>query len=344
MVQHDMADVSSEMIDEAFEWVVRSSDDGFSTFEKARLDAWLDRDPAHRTAFELAEITWQKVGQIPKSEYSADWLGEIPGCEADRRPSSERFLTSFLGLRGLVPATVAVALVLALGAFFRTATKGTVQPAYFETEVAKTADVRLSDGSVVTLGAESRISVAFADDSRQIVLQRGEAIFDVASDPDRPFVVDSDWATISVVGTTFEVSRTPGATAVAVLEGVVSVQPGLMSETDESTSVSELTAGQQVTGTRTGLSRVRAVDTDAIGAWQRGELVYVSAPLSEILADADRYYPGDIQIMERDVESLTLSLIVEADDTGGLLDTLESALPIRVNRLNDGTVLVHSEL
>ena len=338
-----MADVSDDLINEAFEWIARSSDDDFSAFEQAQLDAWLDRDPAHRTAFELAKMTWDKVEQIPKSEYSADWFKEILDLEAQEHESFSRPLRPFLSPRRLLLVTAAVAVTTALLVFIRPAPNETIQPTYYRSEVAKTTDVRLSDGSVVTLGAESRISVVFTDDSRQIVLERGEAFFDVISAPNQPFVVTSDWVTVTVVGTTFEISQTPDSTIIAVLEGVVSVEAGKTPVSDEPAAVKKLTSGQQVKGTLAGLSDIRAVDTEAVGAWRRGELVYVSAPLSEILADADRYYPGTIEIMDRGVESLTLSLIVEAKDTDGLLNTLESALPIRVNRLNDGTVLIGSD-
>lgn len=335
-----MADESDKLIEEAFEWIARASANDFSARERAQLDAWLNSDPSHRTAYELAEMTWDKVDQIPKSEYSPHWFDEIPRPAADSGSQLRGFL-AFLRSRQLLATTGVAAAAIAAFALVRVDPRDSLEPAYYQSMVAQTTEVRLRDGSAVTLGADSKIRVVFTEKTRSITLEQGEAFFDVTPDAKRPFTVNSKWLTVTVLGTKFEVSRTASAAHVAVSDGTVSVEKATKS-TGESVEVPStvITKGQRVTGDDSGLSSVGSIEIDAISAWRRGELVYVSTPLSEILFDADRYYTGKIEIMDNSVGAMTVSLIHEAGDTNGLLDILETALPIRISRLVDGTILV----
>ena len=334
-----MANVSDDLIHEAFGWIARATEDDFSDNEKVQLETWLDSDPSHRTAFELAEITWNKVEQIPKAEYSATWFDE-----GSSRPSSIKSIPVFswrtLVLLGL-PTGVAAGLAVLY--FSLDGTENIREPTYYETQVAQTEDIKLPDGTRVTLGAETKLGVVLTESLRHVSLEYGEAYFEVYPEAIRPFTVGSGFANVSVLGTSFEVSVSEDSTKVAVSDGTVSVDLSAVGTGRKTTSTVPVNAGQLVKATRQGISPVKPIDPEAIGAWRRGELYYVSTPLSEILSDVDRYYPGDIRILDQSIQSMTLSLTFEAGDTDGLLETLESALPIRIRRLADGTVLVERE-
>ena len=334
-----MANVSNELIHEAFGWIARATEDDFSDNEKAQLETWLDSDPSHRTAFELAEMTWNKVGQIPKAEYSATWFDEGSTCPSNIK-SAPVFSWRTLVVLGL-PTGLAAGLAVLY--FSLDGIKNAREPTYYQTQVAQTEVLELPDGTRVTLGAETKLGVAITENLRRVSLEQGEAFFEVYPEASRPFTVESDFANVSVLGTAFEVSVSEDSTKVAVSDGTVSVDLSAVGTESKTASTVPVSAGQLVTATQEGISPVKPIDPEAIGTWRRGELYYVSTPLSEILSDVDRYYPGDIRILDQSIQSMTLSLTFEAGDTEGLLETLEAALPIRMRRLADGTVLVERE-
>ncbi len=96
----------------------------------------------------------------------------------------------------------------------------------FETEIGENRSVALADGSIISLGGDTRIEVAMSENVRAIELVRGEALFKVAKDSARPFKVRAGDATIIAVGTEFNVERDSDRAVVSVTEGRVVVKPG----------------------------------------------------------------------------------------------------------------------
>ena len=88
--------------------------------------------------------------------------------------------------------------------------------------VGEQKTVRLTDGSVLQLNTRSQARVAYTDGVREIEL-KGEALFTVAKDMHRPFLVRTHDATVRALGTRFNVYEQGTATRVAVLEGRVRV-------------------------------------------------------------------------------------------------------------------------
>src|SRR3984957_3986026 len=117
-------------------------------------------------------------------------------------------------------ALAAGVLVAAVGALFWYAHPGFHE---FETATGEQRTFELEDGSVVSLNTHSRVAVRLAAHAREVRLLRGEALFHVAHDPSRPFLVSTDDAVVQAVGTQFDVYRRDDGTVVAVLEGRVNV-------------------------------------------------------------------------------------------------------------------------
>lgn len=339
----DMAKKSEDTIEIAFDWIVRSSADDFQAWEQERMDAWLDQDIEHRTAFELAQLTWMKIEEAPKSAFENPWFEPPDTMNIATGSPVQQVFGSLLGAGGLIAAGIAAAATVLL--FVQSGTEIVPEPDLYITSVGETSEIFLDDGSSVVLGADSQISVSYSADARRISLARGEALFEVAPDIDRPFSVSGGWVDVTVTGTSFEVSRTAFSTAIAVKEGTIAVSPRIVAgSVDGLERQIMMTAGQQISATNSGTSAITNIDIESIGSWRDGQLIYVSASLTEILSDADRYYAGGIQIMDPKIQSLSLSLIHDADDTEGLLEFLEQALPIRTSRLSDGTIVVTGEL
>lgn len=210
--------------------------------------------------------------------------------------------------------------------------------AEFETATGEVRTIALADGSVVTLGAASEIEVAFSDRERRIELASGQAFFEVAHDPARPFHVDAGAATVRALGAKFDVNRSASRVRVAVLEGVVRLKAWAV---DADSGAAHILRADQRMEAPTTLSAsvtqslaVIPVETAAPGEWRQGRLEYENSRLADLVADVNRYYAPGVELDEgaRDVR-VTASF--RADEIPVFLNTLEAALPLSVEQEPD---------
>src|SRR5262249_15873572 len=131
----------------------------------------------------------------------------------ERRAAAVRFAYRSLGLA----AAILLLVLGALSAWFLT------QRGTYVTDVGEQRSFMLEDGSSVELNSRSRLKVHFTGCERSIELQAGQALFRVANDRTRPFVVNSGNASVRAVGTQFDVYRKKSGTVVTVLEGIVAI-------------------------------------------------------------------------------------------------------------------------
>ena len=332
---------------EASEWLVTLSDRTVSLQQRAEFETWLAADPENERVYQTQKSAWTAVAGMPH-------LLDEAGSASSSSPLS-RFRQGF-GVR--VPAlALAAGIVLAALAiwFFAIEPHGFFNaPGEFATATAQVKDVRLEDGSLVTLGASSHIEVEFAKEARRVILTRGEAFFEVTRDTSRPFFVTAGDTQVRVVGTKFDVHYGPKAVRVAVLEGRVSVVPVAssafaMNLPTRSTSLSRdgrgtdgevlLSAGEQVTVGDVAAT-ASTINTEDLGAWRQGRLVYVDARLRDVVADINRYYDGKIELADDSVGNLQLTAAFRADQIDRMLEVLESALPIRSVREDDKRIVL----
>ncbi len=233
------------------------------------------------------------------------------------------------------------------------------------TELAERRQVMLDDGSVVSLEPETTLRVKFEERVRHIELERGRALFRVAKDSRRPFLVTTGKTTVRAVGTQFGVERAERSVVVTVAEGRVAVgrsageSPSASSSTDEAAqqrrqggdgpaseagtwpSVILLSAGEQVTVHDTGMAdQVRAVDTVRALAWSRGQLVFENDTLADVIAQFNRYNRTQLRISDSQLAARRVSGVLDATDTETLLAFIrQGRRDIRVTRENGGIVI-----
>jgi transmembrane sensor len=161
----------------------------------------------------------------------------------------------------------------------------------YATALGEQRTLQLADSSVVTLNADSRIQVSLDRTHRGINLLRGEALFKVAHDPTRPFIVRTATALVQAVGTEFNVYEKPTGTRVSVLEGRVKVTP--LDRDGAATvvpSVESLSAGQEAQVTRDGAIRRDAkADVLKTVSWRERRLIFDNTPLEDMVYEFNRY-------------------------------------------------------
>lgn len=205
----------------------------------------------------------------------------------------------------------------------------------------------LPDGSQLVLDAASRAEVAYAADRRSVRLLAGSAFFDVARDTDRPFVVDTALARITVLGTRFSVELDDAgvgranatAVTVAVEHGHVRVQ-GLQ----PGATHAELHAGDRWSLEAGGAvpRLVRARDSaapDDVAPWRDGWLDFRSTPLAAAMRRLARYHARPIHV-DGAVAGLPVLGRVQIAGAMAWLRLLPTSLPVRVTVLPDGAVAI----
>ncbi|OAI84846.1 FecR family protein [Pseudomonas putida] len=216
------------------------------------------------------------------------------------------------------------------------ATLAWLDPAYrsehYLTRAGERQTLNLADGTVVTLDAASEVAVSWHLFSRRSELQRGQALFEVAPRVYRPWLVDAGQASVRVVGTRFNVDRHASEVRVSVAEGRVAVAAGGAER--------ELLPGQQVRASNAGLGAMVAVDANAVGAWQGGQLVFQRTPLGEVLDTIGRYQDRPVRLQDARLATLPVSGVFDSAHVERLLALLPSILPVQLGKGADGSVLI----
>lgn len=202
--------------------------------------------------------------------------------------------------------------------------------------VGQRQPLQLADGSTVLLDSDSQMTVSWHLRSRQVVLEKGQALFEVSPRVYRPFLIDAGSATVRVVGTRFNVNRNEQDVQVTVLEGKVAVR-GTAND-----AVARLEPGQQLR-VRNGIAgQVLQVNVDDVSAWKDSRLVFESTPLADVIATLQRYHPQPIVLMNQHLARLPVSGVFDSDHVERLLALLPGILPVTVSNAADGAVLIKS--
>lgn len=299
----------------AADWLLRNGDPDQSPADKLRFREWLDHDPENCRIYTAAE---RLMGDARRAMQSDPALANI---NVKRQSAAKPMMAM------LVVAALATGTFLALDG-----------PVRLKADVIAGTDempvLMLEDGSEVQLNASSAIAVDFTETRRTIRLLRGQAFFQVAHAPERPFTVLAGTASVTALGTAFDVRYGDGDTEVTVTENSVQV------EIDENpTSLLRVEQGQQATyDHRKKETAVASVDGLVALAWKRGQIAVDNAPLSDVVEEMNRHFRGRIVIAGLGLANRRVSGTINVADTDAALDFVTNVLGVKTMRF--GLVIV----
>jgi transmembrane sensor len=270
----EMATERSRADSEAAGWFARLNQLSVTTKTLWAYQAWR-RDPANREAYSRVEAAWDAAGRLTSDP-------EIRAMTAEalaRNPARGSQARSRQGLRPAILLAGGAITCAALAAIWML---GLTQPTY-RTGVGEQRLVVLQDGSRVRLNTDSELRVRFRANERRVVLARGEAFFEAAHNPARPFVVEADGARVRALGTKFDVRRDVTAVQVTLLEGRVQVGPA------DHPAAATLAPNQQLTVSGHAVTSPVAADAGEISSWTTGRLSFRNEALGDALAEVNRY-------------------------------------------------------
>lgn len=252
-----------------------------------------------------------------------DWLGRLDR-PAETTGAPRRSWRRF--------AAVAAALLLAVSVMLYPQFGNRGESDFVESYQSARAErrvIELADGSVINLAPESRIDVRYGPAERRIRLLDGQGLFDVASNPARPFIVEVAQGEVRAVGTSFDVIAGKDEAAVTVVEGVVRI---LLAGKDKRVAggAKEARKGELVrfgTSHSDGnqvsfISQSNGADVNSATAWTRGVLIFKGEPLARVIETVNLYSQETVHLSDPSLANLPVFGVIRQGDASALKELI----------------------
>ena len=185
-----------------------------------------------------------------------------------------------------------------------------------ESPLAQRSSKVLIDGTQSHLNANSAVKIQQNTAQRHALLISGQVYFDVAKDPDRPFVIDVGQATVTVLGTAFDIDYSASLTTISVYEGHVQVTAGKRIN---------LTAGQTLKITNDDVRLERDGHLGMLPSWRSGWLEANDLPLAQVVEKLQRYLTKPVELSSPELKNIPIVGRFSLDDPKQALTLLASA-------------------
>jgi transmembrane sensor len=313
---------AQEIDAEAAEWAARMDGGPLQPEQEKQFQAWLQDDVRCMGAYgrmRAIALTSERARALGPDFDPAAFIS--PPAFPRRR---------LLQLGGAVAASL---LVAAGGAWQVLRMRGR-----FATGKGETKVVALKDGSVVTLNTASEIQVNYSDTLRGVELLQGEALFDVAKNRARPFVVTAGDTNVRAVGTSFTVRRLEEAPVqILVREGVVEVFKPASGEMPVRVSANSMAEAAQNQDRAIAARAVPLAQLQRQIAWQTGQIAFEGETLAQAAAEFARYSDTRIIIDDPALAREEITGLFKTTDPVGFAKKTAISLNLRVS-IGEGEV------
>lgn len=374
MVQTGL-EINQLIYEKAGDWLARHRGGALDAAEKKAFDAWLRRSPEHIRAYLEMSAIWEDLASIEPSSggTAAELIARAASDDSvvpmpDTRESGRTGRSPFATIRSspvctAVPKKRSLRYPLRFGGPIAAAcivaalVSWWVREPGYSTGIGQQRSITLADGSTVELNGRSKIQVHFVAHERDVDLIRGQALFHIAKDPQRPFIVRAGETRIRAVGTQFDVNELKDRTVVTVVEGLVAVLgtpqfPGtgaLPSGSDSRAKVAAelvkglrgtlrptfLSTGEQLTVTAKQLPEAVRVNVPTAIAWTQHHFAFEDAPLTEVVEEFNRYNARRLVIVDPELDDVRINGFFSSTDPSVLLRFLRNQPEMSVEDVGD---------
>lgn len=343
---------------QAADWLAKL-DRGLTAEERSAFEAWLAEDPRNRDAIKAAAAFWYGLN-APLSQLRKYRMERGAGASSAFTAKGVYSLMATAVRRPVL--VISLAALLAFGVVELGLMRAPVQSGYYSTSIGESRMISLADGSSVTLNTNSILEQDFSRKQRVIRLVSGEAVFDVAHDKSRPFLVYAADGVIRAVGTKFAVRLEPDNVRVTVTEGRVEMQRRAVNGGDgRALAVANSTIAVAAVhdenmlraapvllqqGEAGEIDRVEGASKQAVSerdmaerlSWVNGQLVFYDRELQSVIAEVARYTPVTIQIEDDALRTRRITGIIQIGDVSVMLDTIEQSLGVRAEEVSPNLI------
>jgi len=375
--------LNRQILDEASDWFVDFRVGDVDSTARERFDLWLRQSPEHIRAYmEIANTYVVLPGPSPTRKVDVQELiayarseGNVVPFDHTGRPNQrgeghplssreQRAAAKPAGERSRMRVSRRFAFAAAAALLVATASTWFItQWNTYATDIGERRSITLADGSTIELNARSRVRVKFSKLERDVELVEGQALFGVAHDASRPFIVSAGNTAVRAVGTQFDVYRKRSSITVTVVEGRVAVfgpaQPVALnpspttgegsaprvregraspSYAEDPRSAGEVfvSAGEQVTVTERPMPAPKRANVAAATAWTQHQLVFDGSPLSDVVDGFNRYNTRQIVIEDPALDDFHVSGVYSSTDPASLMRFLRQQPGIDVIETDEG--------
>jgi transmembrane sensor len=332
---------------EASSWDARLRAQNCSPGERARFDDWLQQDPLNRDAFERLQIalaSLREAGQHPMLRSMRESAHVLAGRSLRRRVLIRWSTAASIGVVAII------ALVFGLGQHYRasssryTTTLALAPPAtavlseapgVWMTGAEERRTFSLPDGSSVTLNASSRLGAEWLPHERRIRLLSGQALFRVAKDQSRPFIVTAGERTVTALGTAFDVRLTSDSLQVTLIEGQVAVKRLRL----PAVQAIELAPSQQLRVVDGEGPTIRRVDAMAEAAWADGQVFFTDKSLPDAVAEMNQYSAKQV-VAGRELAAFRVNGMFRSGNQDSFVTALTSYFPVEAHAESNGRIVL----
>jgi transmembrane sensor len=307
--------------DEAGNWYLRLRQEPALEISPEFLD-WIS-NPDNARALRAAEMGMGALSELNASPLILDLRRSA--LKSMQQAGKRRWPSRPIYMRWAVAAALLISAIGVAGySYLRSGTA-------YETGVGEHRQVMLADGSKISLDSGTEVHVNYSERTRAIVLNRGQARFDVAHDVKRPFTVTAGTETVIAVGTSFNVEKLQSSVLVTLIQGRIVIKSAAAPASARTESVQKpvsLVAGQQMVATADNTARVAAADIQEATAWETGQLVFRGVSLADAVERENRYTDHPIAV-DPSVANIKVSGVFNAGDTGSFVSAMTSLFPVQ---------------
>ncbi len=322
-------------LDQAAAWLARLNSDSAVERDHTDFEAWIQSDPRNQAAWRLTTSVWAETAALagaPELSQFRSKPAKTPLSGPVRRP----------GLMAYAATAAAVVVLLGAGFVLRaplpgvaSRQDGSAAPVQYATGVGDIRRVDLRDGSILTLDTNSAVRVRFGEAKREVELMQGRARFQVAHDASHPFVVKAAGRTVTALGTVFDVRLASDAMNVVLVDGRVKI-----ADPTGAGASAIMDRGHEMVVPASGTWRETAIDPAQASIWTGGHLAFNDAPLSQVVAEMNRYSTRRFVIADAGLAARPIGGVFRAGDEKTLAVALEAGRIARISVQPNGDNLI----
>ena len=368
--------------DQAAAFLAQRDSGAWTDADQANLARWIEASTAHRVALLRLEASWDDARRLralsaglppgtlpaPGQWRHTPFFDERPRQDSSHTPThptpahelseGERTVSTLPSeeprvrntRRGLWALAASLLLSLGIGAYFLISQRGDE----FSTRIGQVASIPLRDGSSVMLNTASKVRVDLTARERRVDLERGEAFFEVAKDPARPFVVEAGSKRVIAVGTKFSVRRSADDVKIAVTEGKVRVEDtatALRVRSDGAAGDAPREDGSAEVFLSAG-TIARAAEGDVLVqntsipvveealSWRRGYLTFHETSLLDAVEEFNRYNAHKIRVEDPKIAAIRISGTFRPTNYEAFVRLLKDGFSIHAKEADDQTTVI----
>jgi transmembrane sensor len=297
------------------------------------FEAWL-QDADNQAAWAQVSRAWNYFSGVSQTP---EILAAREAALKDAQRASAARPVLVRRLAGLAAAVLMVGILGSGGYWWMN------RPSDYSTAAGERRVVTLSDGSKLSLDADSEVTVRYGKSERSLRLLKGQARFDVAHDKKRPFSVIAGRQKVIATGTAFNIDMAGPKVLVTLIEGHVVVLDDYSEDGAPNQKVIELKAGQQLSAAPRTPSEVAQANIQRVTAWTIGQLMFDDEPLSSVVERVNRYGGTQIIISDPKVGAMKISGVFNAGDVLGFVEIVTHYLPVRAVTEDPHTIALESQ-